>query len=426
MKLRVLLIYIVVLIAVGAGGCYVIVSGKLSQDISTHTIEINRCISRLADNWDEISANSGVLIESDEMFDYSVIDNDGNVLIFTREDIAQNIQSATSNYDIIRDIEVNGTVEGKILVHNPKAELEKQTNAKIAVFVGCVVIITVVVFIIYYIYLKRRVIDPFYKLKGFAVRIAGGNLDTPLDMDKGNVFGPFTESFDIMRDELKASRNREQQAVKSRKELVAQLSHDIKTPVASIKAMSDVLSLTADEETKVTISQISNKADQIDALISNLFHATLEELEQLEVKPEDVDSTDIVQMVREADYLKKVNVLDIKQAVVTADRLRLNQVINNIIFNSYKYADKEINVTSRFDNGNNMLLIEIADKGPGVPEEELEIITQKFKRGSNAKGSDGSGLGLYISSYLMKKMDGSLTPRNKEDGFAVEIGLKIS
>lgn len=426
MKLRFLLIYIAVLIAVGAGGCYVIANGKLSKDIPTHTIEINRCISRLADDWDEISSNDGVLIEPDEMFDYSVIDNNGNVLIYTREDIAMSIQSATSNYDIIRDIEVNGITEGKILVHNPKAELEKETNIKIAVFTGCLVIITVIVFVTYYIYLKRRVIDPFYKLKGFAVRIAGGNLDTPLDMDKGNVFGPFTESFDIMRDELKASRDREQQAVKSRKELVAQLSHDIKTPVASIKAMSDVLSLTADEETKVIISQISNKADQIDALISNLFHATLEELEQLEVKPEDIDSTDIVQMISEADYLKKVNVLDIKQAVVIADRLRLNQVINNIIFNSYKYADKEINVTSRFDNANKMLLIEIADKGPGVPEEELEIITQKFKRGSNAGNSEGSGLGLYISDYLMNKMEGSLTPKNKEDGFAVEIGLKIS
>ena len=426
MKLRFLLIYIAVLIAVGAGGCYVIANGKLSKDIPTHTIEINRCISRLADDWDEIKSNEAVLIESDEMFDYSVIDNDGNVLIYTRDDIAMSIQSATSNYDIIRDIEVNGITEGKILVHNPKAELEKETNIKIAVFTGCLVIITVIVFVTYYIYLKRRVIDPFYKLKGFAVRIAGGNLDTPLDMDKGNVFGPFTESFDIMRDELKASRDREQQAVKSRKELVAQLSHDIKTPVASIKAMSDVLSLTADEETKVTISQISNKADQIDALISNLFHATLEELEQLEVKPEDIDSTDIVQMISEADYLKKVNVLDIKQAVVIADRLRLNQVINNIIFNSYKYADKEINVTSRFDNANKMLLIEIADKGPGVPEEELEIITQKFKRGSNAGNSAGSGLCLYISDYLMIQMGGSLTPKNKEDGFAVEIGLKIS
>ena len=278
-----------------------------------------------------------------------------------------------------------------------------------------------------YIYLKRRVIDPFYKLKSFAVRIAGGNLDTPLDMDKGNVFGPFTESFDIMREELKASHDREQQAVKSRKELVAQLSHDIKTPVASIKAMTDVMSLTADDETKVTINAISNKADQIDALISNLFHATLEELEQLEVKPSDVNSTDIVQMIKEADYLNRISKIDIKDAVVYADKLRLNQVISNIIFNSYKYAKTEIIVSSRFaDSDPQYLMIEIADKGPGVPEEELEMITQKFKRGSNAGNSEGSGLGLYISDYLMKKMDGSLTPRNTGDGFAVEIGLKIS
>ena len=59
------------------------------------------------------------------------------------------------------------------------------------------------------------------------------------------MLGSFTESFDIMREELKASREREEKAVKSRKELVAQLSHDIKTPVSSIKAMTDVMSLTA-------------------------------------------------------------------------------------------------------------------------------------------------------------------------------------
>ena len=223
------------------------------------------------------------------------------------------------------------------------------------------------------------------------------------------MFGPFTESFDIMREELKASREREEKAVKSRKELVAQLSHDIKTPVSSIKAMTDVMSLTASEEDKVTISAINAKADQIDSLISNLFHATLEELEQLEVKPEDINSTDIVQMIKDADYQNKI------------DRLRLNQVLNNIIFNSYKYADTMINVTSRFENaGSKYLFIEIADKGPGVPEEELEMITQKFKRGSNAGNKDGSGLGLYISDYLMNKMEGSLTVRNTGDGFAVE------
>ena len=427
MKLRFLLIYIAFVLAVGIAGCYVIAGGKLSEEIPVHTIEINRLLVSLEEDWDSVSSYKDKPIESDSSFDYSVIDTNGNVILYTRDDIAKSISSATSDYDIIRDIEVDGKVSGYLIVHNPKAELEKQTNMKIALFVMSLILLTVVVSVLYYVYLKRRVLDPFKKLKGFAVRVAGGNLDTPLEMDKGNVFGPFTESFDIMREELKASREREEKAVKSRKELVAQLSHDIKTPVSSIKAMTDVMSLTASEEDKVTISAINAKADQIDSLISNLFHATLEELEQLEVKPEDINSTDIVQMIKDADYQNKIEKLDIKDAVVFADRLRLNQVLNNIIFNSYKYADTMINVTSRFENaGSKYLFIEIADKGPGVPEEELEMITQKFKRGSNAGNKDGSGLGLYISDYLMNKMEGSLTVRNTGDGFAVEIGIKIS
>ena len=427
MKLRFLLIYIAFVLAVGIAGCYVIAGGKLSNEIPVHTIEINRLLVSLGQDWDSVSSYKDKHIESDSSFDYSVIDTNGNVILYTRDDIAKSISSATSDYDIIRDIEVDGKVSGYLIVHNPKAELEKQTNMKIALFVMSLVLLTVIVSVLYYVYLKRRVLDPFKKLKGFAVRVAGGNLDTPLEMDKGNVFGPFTESFDIMREELKASREREEKAVKSRKELVAQLSHDIKTPVSSIKAMTDVMSLTATEEDKVTINAINAKADQIDSLISNLFHATLEELEQLEVKPEDINSTDIVQMIKDADYQNKIEKLDIKDAVVFADRLRLNQVLNNIIFNSYKYADTMINVTSRFENaGSKYLFIEIADKGPGVPEEELEMITQKFKRGSNAGNKDGSGLGLYISDYLMNKMGGSLTVRNTGEGFAVEIGIKIS
>ena len=427
MKLRFLLIYLFILIAAGITGCYIILNGSLAEDIPVHTTGINRLLVRLGNEWNEVSSYNDRLTVTGEDFDYCIIDNDGNVLLYTRDDIAKNISKATSDYDIIRDIESDGDIVGKLIVHNPKNEIQKQTNMKIAVFVSVLLLVTVIVFISYYFYLKRNIVDPFRKLNSFAVKIAGGNLDTPLEMDKGNVFGAFTESFDIMREELKASREREEKAVKSRKELVAQLSHDIKTPVASIKAMTDVMSLTAkDEEEKKTITAISNKADQIDALISNLFHATLEELEQLEVKPGDIDSTEIVQMIREADYLNKVSELKIRDVVVSADRLRLNQVISNIIFNSYKYAGTDISVNGRVDPDGKVLLVEIADKGPGVPEDELDLITQKFMRGSNASGKDGSGLGLYISDFLMKKMEGSLTPKNTADGFAVVIGIKIA
>ena len=214
-------------------------------------------------------------------------------------------------------------------------------------------------------------------------------------------------------------------AVRSRKELVAELSHDIKTPVASIKAMADVMSLTAkDDMERDTIAAINGKADQIDRLISNLFHATLEELEQLEVKPGEFSSTEILQMLREADYQRKIVHAELKDAVVLADGLRLNQVLSNIITNSYKYANTEITVNSSYEeNGRKYLVIEIGDKGGGVPEEELELVTEKFKRGSNSGEKEGSGLGLYISKYFMEKMEGSLECFNRDGGFAVRLKL---
>ena len=86
------------------------------------------------------------------------------------------------------------------------------------------------------------------------------------------MFGAFSESFDIMREELKQAREKELAANISKKELVAQLSHDIKTPVSSIKAMSEVLAAKEDRDAvRDKIVAIGAKADQIDSLVSNLF-----------------------------------------------------------------------------------------------------------------------------------------------------------
>lgn len=111
-----------------------------------------------------------------------------------------------------------------------------------------------------FIYLKKRVVEPFGRLKGFAGSVAAGNLETPLEMDKGNIFGAFTKSFDIMCEELKASRLHEEVTVKSRKEMIAELSHDIKTPVASIKAMVDFMMLTTDnKDQQDTLASINSR-----------------------------------------------------------------------------------------------------------------------------------------------------------------------
>ncbi len=444
MKIRYLIIYILIFVLLGSVICIKIARGDGTGEMQAKTTEINRLLISVEENWNEISQKSRETTASVDGLDYAVLDNDMKVLLITREDISTSVSSATTHYDIIRDIEVDGNVVGKLIIHNPSIELRQDRNRKYAVMVSLMLMVILALLILYSVYVRQRVIAPFSKMKKFAVRVASGNLDTPLEMDKGHVFGEFTEAFDIMREELKASREREEEAVRSRKELVAELSHDIKTPVASIKAMADVMSISAkDDETKKAADSINGKADQIDKLVSNLFHATLEELEQLEVNVDELPSTDILQMVDEADYMNRVKEIEIKDAVILGDSLRLNQVITNIISNSYKYAGTDITVDSSFENvdsysnvldkadggladNQQFYIVEISDKGGGVSESEIEMITEKFKRGSNAQGKDGSGLGLYISNYLMEKMGGSLTCRNNGEGFTVILRIKVA
>ena len=432
MKTRSFLIYaICFLLLIVLAAVYI---GNLgSREIESYPTQINRLTIALGKDWENVSKDKKVKIENTQPFDYVLIDNDGNVLQYTREGISTSVSSATTHYDVMRDVVTeDGTIVGKIIVHNTYQEQQVRRNRIMAGIVGGVLLLMLGVTALYFLYLKKRVVDPFDEMKGFASKVAAGNLDVPMKMDKGNVFGAFTEAFDIMRDELRASKMREAEAVKARKELVAQLSHDIKTPVTSIKAMTDVMELTAKtEEEKTTLQSINAKADQIDSLVSNLFHATLEELEHLEVNLEEVASSEISHFIEEADYLKKIGAgssVHIADAVVRADRLRLNQVIGNIFANSYKYANTEMTVESRIEksvDGKNFLVIEIGDQGGGVPENEIETIFGKFRRGANSDGKDGAGLGLYISRYLMEKMGGEITAVNKNGGLTVVLRLLL-
>ena len=433
MKRYHLIIFIIIYILVSGYICYKLANGLTfaSDSSKADTTQINRRIIQVQRDWDSISKDREKQVTAEDDFDYAVINNEGDVLILTRSDMSKSVSSATTHYDIIRDIQVGDEVVGKIIIHNPDVERTNQRNHEKALYFGLIMGVMLFFMTVYYIYIDVRVVKPFSKMKFFSVRVASGDLDTPLEMDRGHVFGEFTEAFDIMREELKASREREEAAVRSRKELIAELSHDIKTPVASIKAMAEVLSITdIDDEQRKAISLINGKADQIDDLISNLFHATLEELEQLEVNVEEVSSAEIIRMIREADYQNKLTEIDIKDAVILGDMLRLNQVISNIISNSYKYAGTEISVESSIDSpdedSDEFLLIRISDKGGGVSDNEIESITEKFKRGSNAQGKDGSGLGLYISKYLMEKMDGGLSVGNNGEGLTVTLRLKLA
>lgn len=263
-------------------------------------------------------------------------------------------------------------------------------------------------------------------MKEFAGFVAQGRLDEPLIMDRSNIFGAFTESFDIMREELKAAKQRETELKMKEKELVASLSHDLKTPVTGIKAICGVLAVKVqDEYVKAKVENIEQKTQEISTLLNDLLASALDDLGEMNVSLTEETSDILKVIIDEHDIYGKVSSGDIPNCILKIDRNRMSQVIGNIISNSYKYADTKIDIS--YDFSGNYLEMIIKDYGEGVAPEEIELLTNKFYRGrKNTAGKDGSGLGLYISSELMKKMQGQLICISDKDGFEVRLMIPLA
>ena len=384
------------------------------------TVAVNEAVQTLQREWGNLDKHINRTTLA-----YVVLDLDGTVLYRTQTGLSESINAAISHKDTILDIKVEGLVVGKLIIYNNDALIFQSEKRTVIYAVIAAMLLQCGIYVGYYFCIQRAVIKPFHRLKNFAERVADGNLDIPLEMDRQNLFGAFTESFDLMRSELKKARIAEASANASKKELVAKLSHDIKTPVASIKAASEVgAALATEEKNRENYEQIIRKADQINTLVTNLFSAALQELHELSVTPTDLKSEELQTLLKNADYLHRAVMPTIPDCLLFADRLRLQQVFDNIFANSYKYANTKIDITARISS--KYLTICIEDYGGGIDGSELSLLKEKFKRGSNTKNIEGAGLGLYISDDCMKKMQGRLDIENGAAGLKATVWIALN
>lgn len=345
----------------------------------------------------------------------------GRILLFSDEDYEIALGEAYQNEALIMDL-TRGECDGKIVWNVSEQRyrnMERILYRRMLIMWGTLLAGGLLLFGFFYV----RFIRPFTQLQTFARQIAKGNLDFSLPMRKRQYFGAFTESFDLMREELKRAKESEYQANRSKRELVAELSHDIKTPIATIRATCEVLQVKEQNpDTQAKIAVIDAKAGMVGALANNLFQASLEELEVLKVEPAEEQSPYIREMFEELkDYSNIVIEGEIPSCLVWMDRLRFRQVIDNVVSNSWKYAGTPVTVT--FFETDQSLGIRIRDEGAGVDEDELVLLGEKFYRGNNAKGKSGSGLGLYLAKLFMERMNGGID-FYVEGGFVAELLLK--
>lgn len=345
---------------------------------------------------------------------------------------------------------------------NESFDVEKENALNQVLILWGVILVLGYAFILLVYFL---LVKPVKEMEEFASSIAKGNLDVMLPIHKDNMFGSFTESFDLMREELKSAKQREMEAQKAKREMVAELSHDLKTPVATIQATCEVLELKVSKELEEAkkeadqlkdshdvqdkkikaqkkidelngylekISYISNKSETINQLVGNVFHATLDDMEEVKIEPSENDSRIIEGFFNNLKEYGNI-ILDnhIPECLVYFDKLRMEQVIDNIVGNSFKYAQTDIHVsfnetkrTLKNDEiGNGFIQITIRDEGPGVDEEELPLILEKYYRGKNSNDKQGYGLGLYLVNYYMEKQGGGMEYYN-DNGFVVELHVK--
>lgn len=359
--------------------------------------------------------------------EYVILDRNGNAIYDNRSNYSEVITVETAMqkcYPYTYIIE-NNQITGSVVLTDSRKQFDRLRTDIIAVYCVCGFLL-IGAAAAFGAYIRKAILLPFARMKEFASYVAAGDLDRPLEMDKGNLFGAFSESFDIMREELKASRAREQ-------ELIASLSHDLKTPVTGIKLTSELMAavfaqnkgqeITVTEDMIVKMNNIYKRADEIALLVGDLFASTLEDLGAFKIKCSDENSAVIAELVSEYDDRRLVRISEIPQVIVHMDKLRLSQVIGNILFNSYKYADTPIDISFRLDES--FLEVSIRDSGPGVPEDEIGLITNKFYCGKEHGDKEGSGLGLYIARILMDKMGGELSVRS-ENGLCVTLLIPLS
>lgn len=277
--------------------------------------------------------------------------------------------------------------------------------------------------------ITRRITASLNTLVHGVHEIGDGNLDYRIEYSRRDEFAPICDDFNVMAEHIQRLIQRQQKDEESRKELLAGISHDLRTPLTSIKAYVEGLLDGVAEDYPAQLRYLSiirQKAVDIDEIVDKLFLFSKLEIgefpfyhERMDIGDELAAMADSINEESAQSGMTMVLAEQPRDLYVYADPVQLQGALTNILDNSRKYKQKErgtITVDVRDDG--DTVTIRLTDDGPGVPEESLERLFDVFYRSdpSRQNPSKGSGLGLAITAKIMNRMGGSIRAENAPEG----------
>lgn len=290
--------------------------------------------------------------------------------------------------------------------------------------------VMIIDFVLFYIY--KKILKPFHAMSNLSYELAKGNLSIPIKEEKSKFFGHFLWGMDMLREKLEDNREKELEFQRSRKTLLLSLSHDIKTPLASIelyaRALSENLYETR-EKREQAIEGIARNVKEIKNYVDEISMTSRDDFLNLEVNCGEFYLSGVIDSIYDY-YRDKLSVVhtelvleEISECLLKGDENRLIEVLQNIMENAIKYGDGRI-IRIFCEDEEDCKLIHIDNTGCHMKQEEMSNLFDSFYRGSNSSGIKGNGLGLYICKKLMEKMDGEVFANIKNDRFCVTVVVR--
>ena len=278
------------------------------------------------------------------------------------------------------------------------------------------------------LWIYRSVAAPLVKLRKATQNIKDGNLDFVLDVEGTDEFSELCRDFEEMRRRLKESAEEKVLLDKENKELISNISHDLKTPITAVKGyVEGIMDGVADTPEKMDryVRTIYNKTNEMDHLINELtFYSKIDTnripytFSKLNVDDYFSDCAEEVGLELETRgiQLYYANYVE-KDVLVIADGEQIRRVIHNIISNAIKYMDKPKGVIQiRVKDVGDFIQVEIEDNGKGIASKDLTYIFDRFYRTDVSRNSSkgGSGIGLSIVRKILEDHGGKVWATSRE------------